>query len=178
MPATEPAATPRHRHVVVMGVSGTGKSTVGRALATRLGMTYGEGDDLHPAANIAKMAAGVPLDDADRAPWLAALAAWTSAQHEQGRSTVLTCSALRRSYRDLLRSAVPERTVFVHLVAPADVLTARMASRTHFMPPSLLSSQLRTLEPLGADEAGSIVDVTRTIEQVVDDAAAVVEQSA
>lgn len=167
-----------HHHVVVMGVSGTGKSTVGRALADQLGMVYGEGDDHHSAANVAKMAAGIPLDDADRLPWLAALAEWTRTQHQAGHSTVLTCSALRRAYRDQLRAAVPEQSVFVHLVAPADVLTARMAARTHFMPATLLESQLRTLEPLGPDEAGGTVDVTLPLEQVVADAASLIRRAA
>lgn len=166
----------RHVHVVVMGVSGTGKSTVGRAVASELGVTYGEGDDHHPAANLAKMAAGVPLDDADRAPWLATLATWTRGQHDDDRSTVLTCSALRRTYRDVLRAAVPEPTVFVHLAGSAEVLATRVADRTHFMPPALLDSQLRTLEPLEDDEVGGMVDTDLPLATVVADALALVRR--
>jgi gluconokinase len=165
-----------HLHVVVMGVSGTGKSTIGQALATELEVTYGEGDDHHPAANRAKMAAGTPLDDADRWPWLESLAAWTREQHDAGLATVLTCSALRRAYRDVLRAAVPEQTVFVHLVGSAEVLASRMAQRTHFMPPALLESQLRTLEPLEDDEAGGMVDVDLPVHLVVRDAVALVRR--
>ena len=170
------APADRHVHVVVMGVSGTGKSTVGRAVAAELGLTYGEGDDHHPADNIAKMAAGVPLDDADRAPWLEVLAGWTREQHDVGRPTLLTCSALRRTYRDVLRGAVPEPTVFVHLAGSAELLASRMARRTHFMPPALLESQLRTLEPLEDDEVGGMVDTDLALTEVVADAVGLVRR--
>ncbi|WP_307855869.1 gluconokinase [Nocardioides faecalis] len=180
-----PSPSPRtpaevHLHVVVMGVSGTGKSTLARALGTELGLTMGEGDEHHPPANVAKMAAGHPLDDADRAPWLAALADWTARRHEAGQGTVLTCSALRRPYRDVLRAAVPEETLFVHLTGSADVLssriTARMTGREHFMPPSLLESQLRTLEPLEDDEVGGMVDCDLPLDLVVTDAVTLVRR--
>lgn len=159
------AATPRH--VVVMGVSGTGKTTVGVELAERLHMTFIEGDSLHPERNIAKMSAGEPLDDDDRRPWLQALSALLSFHHADGVSTVLTCSALRRTYRDILREGVGGELFFVHLDAPRAVLQARMESREHFMPPSLLQSQLGTLEPLQDDEAGGVFDVRASVETVV-----------
>ncbi|MFI6172808.1 gluconokinase [Nocardia sp. NPDC051052] len=145
--------------VVVMGVSGSGKSTVGRALAAELGVEYAEGDDFHPAANIAKMAAGIPLDDADRAPWLDLVAAWMGERTERGG--VITCSALKHAYRDRLRAAASD-AFFLHLAAPREELAHRMTDRTgHFMPSSLLDSQLAALEPLADDERGSTVDATR-----------------
>jgi gluconokinase len=151
-----------------MGVSGTGKTTVATALAEALGWTFIEGDDLHPPANIAKMSAGVPLDDDDRRPWLQAVASLQAFHHAEGISTVLTCSALKRPYRDVLREGVPVGTVsFVHLAAPFEVLRARMESREHFMPASLLQSQLDTLEPLGPDEQGTVVDVSPPLDDVV-----------
>jgi carbohydrate kinase (thermoresistant glucokinase family) len=156
-------------HVVVMGVAGTGKSTVARALAERLGWPFGEGDDLHPAANVAKMAAGIPLEDADRWPWLDAIAAWTAERAAAGNSTIVTCSALRRTYRDRLRAAAPG-TVFVHLVGSPALLAERMTARKdHFMPTSLLGSQLETLEPLEADEPGFTVDVELPAAAIVDE---------
>lgn len=157
----------RHLHVVVMGVSGTGKSTIAQALASELDLVMTEGDDHHPPANIDKMSAGTPLGDADRAPWLDTLAAWTAERHAEGRPTVLTCSALRRTYRDVLRAAVPEPTVFVHLAGSREVLTERMNGRDHFMPAVLLDSQLDTLEPLEPDEAGSEVDAELELDEVV-----------
>lgn len=156
------------QHVVVMGVSGSGKSTVGRALAQRLDLPFAEGDDFHPAANVAAMAAGRPLTDADRAPWLAALADWIGAQQAAGRSSVLSCSALRRRYRDVL-SAAGDRVRFVHLVVDPATLEARMTARTdHFMPVSMLASQLATLEPLTADEDGVDVPARGDVDEVVD----------
>ena len=156
-------------HLVVMGVAGTGKSTIARALAERLGWPFGEGDDLHPAANVAKMAAGIPLDDADRWPWLDAIAAWTAEQAAAGNSTIVTCSALRRTYRDRLRAAAAG-TVFVHLVGSPALLAERMTARKdHFMPTSLLASQLETLEPLTADEPGFTVNVELPAAAIVDE---------
>ena len=155
-------------HLVVMGVSGTGKTTVGEALADRLGLRFIEGDSLHPPANIAKMSSGTPLDDDDRRPWLEILGSLLASHHAAGVSTVLTCSALKRAYRDILRADVPAGSVFfVHLAAPFEVLRARMESREHFMPPSLLQSQFDTLEPLGPDEAGEVFDVTPPADEVV-----------
>jgi gluconokinase len=145
-------------HLVVMGVSGTGKSTVGRLVAQRLGRPLIEGDDLHPEANKAKMHAGIPLTDDDRGPWLRAV---RDAMDAAGGPTVVACSALRRSYRDILRTA-DGRVRFALLVATPDDLAERLAARTnHFMPATLLASQLATLEPLQPDEDGVTVDSRR-----------------
>jgi gluconokinase len=161
--------------VVVMGVSGTGKSAVGSAVADRLGLVYVEGDAHHPAANVAKMAGGTPLTDEDRRPWLEELAGILATAAERGESTVLGCSALRRPYRDLLRGDLPAGSVaFLHLVADVDVLDARMRRREHFMPPSLLRSQLETLESLEPDERGVVLDVDAPLDTVVEQGAAAV----
>jgi gluconokinase len=144
--------------LVVMGVSGVGKTSVARALVARTGWPFQEGDELHPEANVAKMAAGHPLDDDDRWPWLRRIADWVGAREAAGEGAVVTCSALKRSYRDLLCDGHPS-VRFVHLVAGRDVLTARVTNRhDHYMPPSLLQSQLDALEPLGADEPGVVVE--------------------
>lgn len=136
-----------------MGVSGSGKTSMGMALAAALRAPFLEGDDLHPTANRAKMAAGVPLDDADRAPWLSAIAAWMGARTDG----VVACSALRRVYRDRLRQAAPAAR-FVLLAPPEPVLAARLGRRQgHFMPTSLLASQLATLEPPDPDEHTLVV---------------------
>ena len=153
-------------HLVVMGVAGCGKSTVAEELAGRLGWELAVGDDFHPAANIAKMSSGTPLTDEDRWPWLDLIAEWTTQQDEAGMSTIVTCSALRRVYRDRLRNA-PGRTLFVHLVGSPELLEHRLSSRCgHFMPPTLLPSQLATLEPLEADEEGVILDVYHSIDNI------------
>lgn len=142
-------------HLVVMGVSGCGKSTVGAMLADRLGVPFLDADSLHPPGNLAKMADGTPLDDPDRWPWLESVGRELAA-HPDG--AVVACSALRRAYRDLLRSAVPG-VRFVHLVGTREQLATRMQARErHFMPVSLLDTQLATLEPLGADEPGIVLD--------------------
>lgn len=157
------------RRVVVMGVSGAGKSTVGVALAAHLGVPFVDGDDLHPPANLARMRAGVPLDDAARTPWLAAVAAWLT-DHEDGG--VVACSALRRAYRDRLRLAAPE-LVCVHLDGTPALLRARQADRPgHFMPSSLMDSQLAALEPLGPDEDGVVLDVAAPLAELVERAGA------
>jgi gluconokinase len=144
--------------VVVMGVSASGKSTVGAELADELGVPFVDGDDLHPVANIAKMAAGHPLDDADRMPWLDIVGARLAAAEHQG-GLVVACSALKRAYRDRIRAAAPG-VVFVHLSGDPETLARRASERTgHFMPPSLLRSQLATLEPLAADEPGIVLDI-------------------
>nr|WP_218023370.1 gluconokinase [Nocardia altamirensis] len=158
--------------VVVMGVSGSGKSTVGTLLAAALGVEYAEGDDFHPPANVAKMAAGIPLDDADRAPWLDTVAAWLGDRADRGG--VVTCSALKHAYRDRLRTAAPT-AFFVHMAASRAELAHRLADRRgHFMPASLLDSQLAALEPLSEDERGTTVDATRPPEELVHAAAAAV----
>jgi len=141
--------------IVVMGVSGCGKSTVAGLLAGRLGWDLQEGDDLHPPENVAKMESGEPLTDTDRGPWLAKVAQWIADHTTREEPGVITCSALKRSYRDRLRG---DRVVFVHLSGTRDLLLSRMSKRMgHFMPASLLDSQLATLEPLGPDEAGIVV---------------------
>lgn len=149
--------------IVVAGVSGSGKSTVGAALAERLGVPFCDGDDLHPPANIAKMRAGTPLTDGDRWPWLDLVGAWL-ADRDAG---VVACSALRRPYRDRLRRAVPELDVLLLDGDPGLVRARQAARRQHFMPASLLDSQLATLEPLGPDEAGLTIDVARSPEEIV-----------
>jgi gluconokinase len=147
-----------------MGVSGSGKSTVGAALAQRLGVPFADADDFHPAANIAKMTAGIPLDDHDRAPWLDAIGAWLAA-HPDG--AVMSCSALKRSYRDRLRHQA-HRVEFLHLAGSREVIARRQASRPgHFMPASLLTSQFATLEPLEPDERGTVVDVDQGVDDIV-----------
>jgi carbohydrate kinase, thermoresistant glucokinase family len=137
--------------LVVMGVSGCGKSTLGRALAEALGWDFLEGDDLHSRANVDRMAAGIALNDDDRWPWLDRIAAWIRSEAERDRQAVVACSALRRSYRDRLRGAGVELRL-VHVRVTRGELEHRLAQRTHFMPASLLDSQLGTLEPPGADE--------------------------
>ena len=144
--------------IVLMGVAGVGKSSVMAALADRLRWPTAEGDALHPASNVEKMAAGIPLTDADRAPWLERVAAWIGEREAERSSSIVTCSALRRSYRDELRRGHPS-VWFVHLVAPEDVIATRMEQRGgHFMPPTMLASQLDTLEPLQPDEPGWAVE--------------------
>ena len=140
--------------VVVMGVSGTGKTTVAEHLVKRLGWPFAEGDTFHPPANVAKMHAGTPLDDDDRWPWLQALADWIGAREAAGENAVVTCSALKRSYREVLRAGHPS-VWFAHVATSPDVLRERLTRRAgHYMPPSLLDSQLATLEPLEPDEPG------------------------
>ena len=153
---------PFSRPVVVMGVSGSGKTTVGAALADALGLRFVDGDALHPAANVAKMAAGIPLDDADRAPWLDAVGALLAAG-----PVVVACSALKRTYRDRLRAAAPDLDL-VFLDGSRELLASRTAARPgHFMPASLLDSQLATLEPPTADEHPVTVDVAAPVDQIV-----------
>jgi gluconokinase len=144
---------------VVMGVSGCGKSTVGQALATAQGVPYIEGDQFHPEANVAKMSAGTPLNDDDRGGWLLALQAQIRDAQQRNAGLVLSCSALKRRYRDLLRQGDPALR-FAHLNGPRELISARMQARAnHYMPPSLLDSQFRDLEPLQADEAGITLDI-------------------
>lgn len=146
--------------IVVMGPSGSGKSTVGRSLAERIGARFIDADDLHPLTNVEKMAAGIPLDDADRMPWLAVVgAALSDADH-----IVIACSALRRVYRDAIRAKAPD-AFFAELAVSRSALEARVRSRgDHFMPASLVESQLQTWEPLEADERGISVDESADVE--------------
>jgi gluconokinase len=143
--------------VVVMGVSGSGKTTLGQGIAEHLHWRFQEGDELHPAANVEKMSRGEPLRDEDRWPWLDAIARWLDARADAGESAVLTCSALRRTYRDRLRSAQPG-VRFCHVLASAETIRERLERRRgHYMPASLLPSQLATLEALDEDEPGVTV---------------------
>ena len=162
------AASPgRTRTLVLMGVAGSGKSAVMGELAVRLGWATAEGDEFHSPENVAKMAAGVPLGDDDRRPWLLSLAAWIGEREAAGESALVACSALRRSYRDLLRDGHAS-VQFAHLLASPDSLRGRMATREgHYMPLSLLDSQLATLEPLEAGEPGCEVDADRPLGEVV-----------
>lgn len=146
--------------VVVMGVSGCGKSTVAAALAGRLGGVYLDGDDFHSASNVHKMHSGVPLSDEDRGPWLDAVGLAVHERAEAGEQVFMACSALKRAYRDRIRRAVPE-VAFLLLTAPRDELERRLRRRHgHFMPPALLDSQLQTLQPLGSGERGATIDVS------------------
>lgn len=152
--------------VVVMGVTATGKSTVGRELARRLGVEYADADDFHAQHNIAKMRAGEPLTEADREPWLVAIGEWLCEHAAVG--AVASCSALRRRHRDRLLAKAPE-AVFLQLSGDESVLRERMHRREdHFMPGSLLASQLDALEPLEPDEAGIALDTDQPVEAVVD----------
>lgn len=144
---------------VVMGVSGCGKSTIGQALAAAEGVPFVEGDRYHPEANVAKMSAGLPLNDDDRADWLLALQAQISEARARGEGLVVSCSSLKRRYRDLLRQGDPALR-FAHLNGPQELISSRMRARVgHYMPPSLLDSQFRDLEPLQPDEAGLTLDI-------------------
>lgn len=151
--------------LVVMGVSGSGKSTVGAALAQRLGVPFADADDLHPAANIEKMSRGEPLDDEDRRPWLETIGRWLAGHPDGG---VVSCSALKRSYRDQLRRHVADLEL-LHLEGSHEVIARRQASRPgHFMPASLLASQFATLEPLDPDEHGLVIDVDQSVDRIVE----------
>ena len=150
--------------LVVMGVSGSGKSTVGAAIAQRLRVPFADADDFHPPANIAKMTAGEPLDDHDRHPWLEAIGEWLAAHADGG---VMSCSALKRKYRDQLRHHA-HTVEFVHLDGSHEVIARRQSTRPgHFMPASLLASQFATLEPLAPDENGVVIDVDQEIDAIV-----------
>ncbi|WP_030609550.1 gluconokinase [Streptomyces sclerotialus] len=160
--------------IVVMGVAGTGKTTIGPLVAEALDVPYAEGDDFHPPANIEKMTAGTPLDDADREPWLDAIGAW--AHDRAGKGGVVSSSALKRVYRDRLRAAAPG-IVFLHLTGSRELIAGRMAERKgHFMPTALLDSQFATLQPLADDERGVAVDVAGTPEEITERAVAALRQ--
>ncbi len=156
--------------VVVMGVQGSGKSTIAAMLAERIGGRFVDGDRLHSAQNVAKMASGMPLTDADREPWLHTIGGVLDAGRADG--VVVVCSALRRSYRELLRADAPG-TVFVHLHGDYELIASRVGARTHeYMPPGLLRSQFDSLEPLEHDEPGIALDVAATPEEIADAAMA------
>jgi len=151
--------------IVVMGVSGCGKSTVGRLLADNLNARFIDGDDLHPAENKAKMAAGIPLNDEDRWPWLDSVGQSLATEPD----VVIACSALKRKYRDRILAAAPD-TTFLHLHGSKELLADRMSARkNHFMPAALLDSQLATLEPLEFDEPGRVVSIDQPVEDIVDE---------
>ena len=162
-----------------MGVSGSGKSTVGARLAHELGLEFIEGDEHHPAANVEKMAAGIPLTDEDRAPWLRTLSRLVAERHSRGEGTVLACSALRRAHRDVLRYSVPPAESFViQLDADTATLRSRLVTRRgHYMPATLLESQLATLESLATDELGVTLDAARPVELVIADALSAVRRA-
>lgn len=160
--------------VIIMGVAGCGKSSVGAALADQLGATYEDGDDLHPAANIEKMSAGIPLDDADRAPWLDQIGARLGAARAP---LMIGCSALKRIYRDRISAAAGGPVFFLHLAGTRAVIEARMSAREgHFMPVSLLDSQFADLQSLGPDEHGGAVDIDQSLDDVVSTAAGLLTQ--
>ncbi|MFC0114202.1 gluconokinase [Kibdelosporangium aridum] len=151
--------------IVVMGVSGAGKTTVGLELAKRQGVDYAEADEFHPPENIAKMSSGTPLTDDDRWPWLRAIAAWISGHQQTGG--VVTSSALKRKYRDVLRTG--GNVFFVHLDGTRELIAERLAARKgHFMPPALLDSQIADLEPLQPDERGVVLDIDAEPDELVE----------
>ncbi|MGQ5261418.1 gluconokinase [Micromonospora sp. ZYX-F-536] len=164
-----PPSTRRHppRHVVVMGVSGAGKTTVARGISDLTSLTFAEADEFHSEASVARMRSGVPLDDDARWPWLRALATWMADRDAEGVSTVLACSALKRSYRDVLRQG-PPTVDFLHLDGTAEVIRERMSQRAgHYMPASLLDSQLAILERFEPDEPGLVLDVSLSPDALV-----------
>lgn len=164
-------------HVVVMGVAGCGKSTVAEAIRDQLGFTMAEGDDFHPKANIEKMSHGIPLTDEDRRPWLEVINRWMLGRQTLGESTVVSSSALKRSYRDILRKDVP--VFFVHLVGSQSLIQDRLAHRKgHFMPPALLPSQFAILEALQADEPGIEVSIEGSQQEMIDRAIQAVQEHA
>ncbi|MGC5013423.1 gluconokinase [Streptosporangium sp. DT93] len=149
-----------------MGVTGSGKTTVGAALGQRLRLPFADADDFHSEANVAKMSAGIPLDDDDRMPWLRAIGVWLAEHAATGG--VASCSALKRSYRDILREAAPS-VRFVHLHGDIDAVRRRVAGRPgHFMPTSLVDSQFKTLEPLEPDEHGMVLDFSLSVDDLVE----------
>ena len=163
------AAHGKAEAIVIIGVSGSGKSTVGRRLAPALNATFLEGDDYHPSSNIAKMRSGTPLQDTDRWPWLEKLGHALAEHGAQGRAVVVACSALKRAYREALQKAARRPLTFVHLTIDPAILEARMNARQqHFMPSVLLQSQLATLEPLQDGEIGTEIAETGTAEQTVE----------
>ncbi|TWF53423.1 gluconokinase [Neorhizobium alkalisoli] len=165
------------RAVIVMGVSGAGKSSVAELLAKNLGSAFVEGDSLHPKANIDKMAHGIPLTDEDRWPWLDVIGKEIAGLTDQGKSVVATCSSLKRAYRDRLRKAAGGKLYFVFLKGAEDLLSRRMGERKgHFMPAALLQSQLATLESPEGEEGVVTVDIDASIETIVENARSGLDQ--
>ena len=165
--------------LVVMGVSGSGKTTIAAQLARRLGWAFEDGDWFHPPANVAKMKSGTPLTDDDRKPWLEAIAEWIEDQRRAGRHAVVACSALKRAYREVLVGTVPGAVRIVYLEGSRELIGDRMAMRHgHFMPPGLLDSQFRTLEVPGEGENPVTVSVEPRPAQVVEEIVAVLEREA
>ncbi|MEU2252452.1 gluconokinase [Nocardia xishanensis] len=160
-----------------MGVSGTGKTTIARLLATRLGIPFADADDFHPPANVAKMSSGAPLDDSDRGPWLTAVGRWLHDRCTAGTGAVVACSALKRRYRDILHASAPS-VFFLLLTASREQLIERMTHRHgHYMPLSLLDSQLAALEPLQPTERGATLSAHRAPDNVAETAAALVREA-
>lgn len=159
---------PEPRVVIVMGVSGSGKTTIGRPVAEALGWDFAEGDSFHPPQNVAKMSSGTPLTDADRWPWLEQIVLWIDEHLRSGESGIVTCSALKRAYRDLLRKGHEDAVFFLHLSGTREQIAARLqVRRGHFMPPGLLSSQLADLQPLQEDEHGAVVSLAGPVQDTV-----------
>ena len=159
---------------IVMGVAGCGKSSVGEPLAQRLGFVFIEGDNLHDPASIEKMSSGQSLTDEDRMPWLQRIGEQVAISTGP---VVISCSALRRTYRETIRLHAKEPVFFLHLSAPQSIIAERMEQRAgHFMPTTLLDSQFQTLEPLTDDEAGAVIDITRSLAHSINDACKTVEQ--
>ena len=157
--------------IVVMGVAGSGKTTIANALAERLGVPFVEGDSLHPAANVKKMASGIPLTDEDRWPWLRAIGERMEVERSTGHGVVVSCSALKHVYRDALRRCVHGRVQFILLDGSRELIGQRMRKRKgHFMPPALLDSQFATLERPTADEHATVLDISHTIPSLVTEA--------
>jgi gluconokinase len=155
--------------IVVMGVSGAGKTTIAQALAARLKWSFIDGDSLHPQANIDKMKSGQPLDDADRVPWLAAIGAWIDARADAGEACIVSCSALKRAYRQTLARGRPQVEI-VYLHGSQALIAQRLAERkSHFMPPSLLASQFHDLEPPTPDERVLTVEIDQSVEAIVEE---------
>ncbi|MEH0110412.1 gluconokinase, GntK/IdnK-type [Tersicoccus sp. MR15.9] len=165
--APQDTSAPHAPLVVVMGVSGSGKTTIGALIADELGVPFVDGDALHPIENVRRMAAGTPLTDEDRWPWLRRVGEHLAEAGTSGRGLVVACSALKRAYRDAILAEAPD-TVFVHLAGSVEVLQARMEGRSdHFMPAGLLRSQLATLEPLATDEPGFVLDIAQPVDDLV-----------
>ena len=158
--------------IVVMGVAGSGKTTIASGLAEHLGVPFVEGDSLHPIANVKKMSAGIPLTDEDRWPWLEAIGARMEVERDTGHGVVVSCSALKHAYRDALRKQVHGKVHFILLDGSRELIGARMRKRKgHFMPPALLDSQFATLEKPTADEDAVILDISHTVPVLLAEAA-------